>query len=269
MNIRRTLTLSVTAAIVVAFIGVTSAGTISINFVGGSNQCGWPSPMGPSEVAGMQYVADDHWNNAPGRAGTLSNLTDGTGADTGAGFAWMAGIGTWSIPVADNPGNDRMMKGYLDANDVSRTTVMVGGLAAAFSQLPYDVYAYFDGDNTYHHPYSGTHWRIAEFTIGCGGQNPYGYFQLPTPGGTGNLPFLAPPPGRIPNNNEGNYQVFTGLTGDGFTLTAHGGPRQGDLARGPLNGIQIVPIPEPSSLVLLSMGAVGLLAYAWRRQKGA
>ena len=31
--------------------------------------------------------------------------------------------------------------------------------------------------------------------------------------------------------------------------------------------IQYEPIPEPSNLVLLSMGAVGLLVYAWRRRK--
>lgn len=33
------------------------------------------------------------------------------------------------------------------------------------------------------------------------------------------------------------------------------------------SGIFVLTVPEPSTLVLLSMGAVGLLAYAWRRRR--
>jgi hypothetical protein len=36
---------------------------------------------------------------------------------------------------------------------------------------------------------------------------------------------------------------------------------------GGFQGYQIVPVPEPSTLVLLGINAVSLFAYSWRRRK--
>ena len=269
MNIRRTLTVSMATAIFAAFAGVTFAETISINFVGG-REGEYIAPMDPSEVAGMDYVADDHWNNAVGRhSGTLYDLMDGSGASTGASAQWQSGFGAWSLDnLADNPGNDRMMRGYLEADDTRGSFVALSNLPFSY----FDVYVYFDGDNR-------GDWRKAEFTIGnkfdegedsegtdfhVGGQNPHGLFQFPVPGPGGNQPYIT-----YPNNDEGNTILLSEISGNSFTLTAFAGEYSGVYPRAPLNGMQIVPIPEPGTLVLLSMGAVGLLACAWRRRRGS
>ncbi len=53
---------------------------------------------------------------------------------------------------------------------------------------------------------------------------------------------------------------FSALVGSWRTTA---GPRGG--GGGPLPALGTVAVPEPGTLVMLSVGAVGLLAYAWRR----
>ena len=267
MNIRTKLTVSMATAVFSALAGVTLAGTVSINFVGG-HEGEYITPMDPWEVAGMDHVADDHWNNAGGRhGGTLYGLMDGSGANTGASLQWESGFGAWSLwNLPDNPGNDRMMKGYLEADDTRGTFVTVSNLPFSY----FDVYIYFDGDNV-------DNWRKAVFTIGdksdegedseytdfhLSGQNPNGLFQIPVPGGAGNQPYVA-----YPNNDEGNTILLSGISGNSFTLTAFAGEHDWVHPRAPLNGMQIVPIPEPSTIILLATGALGFLAYGRRRRR--
>jgi hypothetical protein len=82
---------------------------IGIDFVGNSL-----TTMAPSETAGV--VVQSNWNSAPGavRSAPLP-LVDGSGASTTATVTWSAN-GAWSTPILDQPGDARMMKGYLDSS---------------------------------------------------------------------------------------------------------------------------------------------------------
>lgn len=61
----------------------------------------------------------------------------------------------------------------------------------------------------------------------------------------------------VGNNSEGNYVVFTGITGTSFTLNAGG--TAGTALRAPINGFQIIQVPEPTSALLVALGSLALL----------
>ena len=106
-----------------------SSSTIGIEFVGNG------TAMGPTESAGV--VARPNWNNATGATrSTPLALKDDAGAATGATVVWTSD-NVWSTPIADQAGNARLMKGYLDTGLGNASTVTVAGLPAA----AYDVYA--------------------------------------------------------------------------------------------------------------------------------
>jgi hypothetical protein len=149
-----------------------------------------------------------------------------------------------------------MMKGYLDNTTAGTTTVTVSGLDGSIATTGYDVYVYFDGDN-------GGAWRKGAYTINgvtLDGEdsesrdfiNVTNAFQLPTPGGSGNLAYVERLDywDTVGNNDEGNFVVFHNVTGDSFTLTALAGPHAGADGRAPINGIQIVgrAVPTPAAL---------------------
>lgn len=197
---------------------------IGINFVGGNpNPDLRPSPMGSGERAGV--VARTHWNNATSNTGWLFLLFDDTGLFTGASAAWSAN-NAWSTGIPDTPGNNRMMKGYLDTNNVSTTTVTVYNLPDSFTQNGYDVYVYFNGE-------TGTAARTANFSIdtvavsGTDAENFSGTFT------------------QAIASSVGNYVVFPGLTDNRFTVAATPGPSSDGTTRAPINGIQIVAHAEP------------------------
>jgi len=76
------------------------AGVISIDFVGRD------TPMSPAEIAGV--VARSNWNECK-LDGSGFALVDETGTTTGATISWSSSP-LWSLPIADTPGNFRMMK---------------------------------------------------------------------------------------------------------------------------------------------------------------
>ena len=194
---------------------VTVAEAIGIHFVGQG------TAMASTEVAGV--VAQSNWNNANGAtSATALALLDLNGNSTSATVTWNSN-GTWSEPIANNPGNYRMMLGYLDTVG-GTTTVTVAGLPA--NADGYQVYVYADGDN--------------------GSATRTGAYQISGPGITTSSVNLIDEPDAYfsgtftpANNSAGNYVLFT-ITGTGFTITATPGASSDAYPRAPLNAIQIV-----------------------------
>lgn len=210
------LALNGTSTVAVAAASAAGA-AIGINFVGLNT-----SGMAATESAGV--VPQTWWNNAPGPArSTPLALLNAAGASTTAAVTWVAS-NTWQTPIVDQPGNARLIKGYLDNINTSRTTVTVAGLPSN----AYDVYVYTDGDNKAYN-------RTASYTISGAGIR------------TATINVIDPPSTNFSGafieaaGSSGNYVKFR-INSTGFTVTATPGTSTNANVRAPINGIQIVPV---------------------------
>jgi hypothetical protein len=192
------------------------AQSIGIKFAGTN-----PAIMSASERAGV--VPQANWNNAAGAVSSAPfTLVDDGGLPTTAQVTWTAHK-AWMTPIADAPGDARLMKGYLDTSSGSVTSVTVEGLLSG----SYDVYVYADGDNR-------EYTRTAAYQLtGAGLAATTGL--LTDVAGTDFSGTFTQATAEAP----GNYMKFA-IAGTGFTLTAT--PRTGTnvTLRAPVNAIQIV-----------------------------
>ncbi len=217
------LTNTTTATLIVTSSSGGSGNAISIDFVGED------VAMASTEVAGV--APEPNWNNANGvsSASPLA-LVDDTGTATTATVTWSSND-VWETPITDQPGNARMMKGYLDTGSNTTTTVTVAGLPA--SSGGYQVYVYADGDN-------GSATRTGIYTISGTGITTTAIDLTDAANTNFSGTFTQA------NGSAGNYAVFT-VNATGFTLSATGGTATDGFPRAPINGIQIVPInPTPN-----------------------
>ena len=202
--------------------GTSSSGALSVDFDGSNT-----TAMGASETAGV--VPKTHWNNALNASSTSPlSLVDENGASTGASITWKADNTYNSSTIPDQPGNFRMMRGYLDNGNNNPTTISVAGLSGG----TYDIYVYADAPN--------------------GSSARTGSYQLSGPGITTTAIGLTDAANTDftgtfvqANNSAGNYVKFSSVPATSFTLTAT--PTQSaDYLRAPVNGIQIIPVAPPS-----------------------
>jgi endoglucanase len=207
------------------------ADAISINFVSYA-----VTPMAPTETAGVVPLAN--WNQAGvANSGTLSDLLDESGAATVASVTWSA-PNTYSTPIPDDPGNDRMMKGYLDNSNTVPNSVSVAGLPANFGR--YDVYVYFNGGTT-------TSTRVGNYRLtavdsfgmvhGCAGQRWEGSTIT---GADAANSYFSGTFIQASGGSAGNYLVFVDCTGSSFNLAPVHAASTDNQVRAPLNGLQIV-----------------------------
>ena len=196
---------------------VANATAIGIKFVGDG------TAMGSTEVAGV--VPQSNWNDASGTSSTTPlALLDQNGDGTSATVTWNTN-GVWELPIADNPGNYRMMRGYLDTVGET-TTVTVAGLPA--NAGGYQVYLYADGAN-------GSASRTGAYQISGTGITTTSVNLTDAANTNFSGTFTEA------NNSAGNYVLFT-ITATGFTITATPGASTDANPRAPVNAIQIVPL---------------------------
>jgi hypothetical protein len=243
------------AALLFATAAPAQPPAVSVNFTATSG----PNPganLAPTDVAGFIPLAN--WNNVDGNNITASNLLSSSGQTTGVTVAVSGSPNTWSIPANQLPNspNGVMMQGYVDTTATSTTTVSVTGLTAAGFTGTYHVFVYAVGD--------ANNGRAGDYTIGS-----QAYRLLDDQQFNGTFRQVTQPPSAGFAGQSGNFMDFSGLTGDGFNLTAVAAQDVNGF-RAPINAIQIVadPVPEPGLVLLACAAAAGGLA-AWRRRSGA
>ena len=207
---------------------------IAINFVSYA-----VTPMAASEVAGV--VPQANWNQAGvANSGELFNLLNAKGKNTSALVQWAA-TNTYFTPVPDQPGNDRMMKGYLDNSNTVPSTISVSGLPPTFRH--YDVIVYFDGGNA---ALTGGATTVSNYRItsvsngivhGCGAERAEGstVTGMDANGVDFSGTFIQAAAG-----SNGNFVKFLDCSGSSFQLAPiHGGSTYNQV-RAPVNAIQIL-----------------------------
>lgn len=206
----------------------TYSSTIGVNFVSY-----YVTPMAPSEVAGV--VPQANWNQALGssNSGQLTNLVDQNGVPTAISLTW-ASPNSYFNSLPDQPGNDRMMKGYLDNNNVQPNTVQVTGLPFT----SYDVVVYYDGGTS---ATRSGNYRLTSLAnkqvYGCAGQTVDGsIITALDPASTDFSGTFI----QASNGSPGNYVKFVNCTGTNFSLAPIHGASSDSQYRAPVNGIQIL-----------------------------
>jgi hypothetical protein len=206
---------------------------LSIDFVGGRSTAA--TAMSAYETAGARPAT--RWNSAPGAMGSLGSLVLSDGTTSNATITWNslqsgATTGLWTINYADQPGDLRMLNGYLDPTwpsipTTAPTLFTVSGLPASIAGGSYDVYVYTIGD---------TAADMRSYQYGLGSQ---------TQTVTQNSAPAVPPPSPFPyasanSGMTGTHVVFTAITGASFSVTAKPVSGTNGRYRAPVNGVQIV-----------------------------
>lgn len=272
--------------------GLASAGSLGFNFVDigdSGHQDGAADALGASEVAGAPGYEQANWNNLGQSGDTIGSMIDSSGTTTGVTLTWNSN-NTWRNGAGTSTPDSKLMNGYLDsggqanvdgppyngfdsANMPDVGVTGIGAWLAAQGAPSYNVVVYTDGDRT--EGRIGEYW-LQDFTYNNPPGNDFANLTLGSDLSPGvfvqddnnfsgtftQVPLSADSAG---NAVAGNFIVFTGLTADTFLLRTEeiSSPSQ---LRAVINGFQIVAVPEPSTIGLLGLGAMGAALLRRRRR---
>lgn len=188
----------------------------------------------PTEAGGVVTVTN--WNGFTDVANHL-NLTNNHGIATTADLTIHNLNGLAAVNSTAGL-NGRMLNGVIYNNGFPAAGFNNVLTISAIPYERYDVYVYLDNNAT---------GRTADFRIGTDVQQ---FLDTQTTG-------------TIFTRGE-NYLLFTGVTGTGFTLEADTTYAGNQIL---LSGLQIVAVPEPSTIFLLGTGGLAIWHHARRRKK--
>ena len=214
-----------------------NAALVALNFQGNG-----AANLAATTIAGSTagtIVAQENWNNAFNSnnvAASIPNLVSSTGSLSGITAAWLS-ADTWNAGgTVGASGNAQMSYGFMKASAAASGTVTFSGFT---SGSLFDMVIYTATDNA----------------------APIGTFALNDTLGT-SVSYAVGAGNTATFTNNSTRHAFTNLTavGGSVTLTMSGGGAG-------LAGVQFSVIPEPSSALLIGLGALGLLARRTRRTR--
>jgi len=275
MKFSGTKTLSAAAVVVTLCSGISDqaqAAAIGLNFNGNDNV-----NLAAGDLAGAPGYAQLNWNNFDKYGGDFPNTTTGgtsvkdeTGVTVPNVRADFDATGEFNSGSSTATPNGRLMNGYQDSNgnpnsgtslnsDQNRPYVGIFNLGTDYTSGGYSVIVYTDGDTTGR---GGAFWiETANYSDG---RNQTGTAITPTyyaqdPGNFNDTGFVQVTSIISGSPTQGNYIVFTGLTSANIVVRADEIYDVGGFKRTPINGIQIVAIPEPASMAIAVAAGFGLL----------
>jgi hypothetical protein len=241
-----------TSVLMIIALSGLQAQIINIEIGGGTS-------LGTSDVAGIEASAG--WQKKsgfPNFTNSTLNLSDGSSSGATITGVGSGNITTFGASTSDN--NYTMFNSGLGIEGIDNggTSLAISGLGTDFTTSGYDVYVYFGSALNFatNDPYT--------LSFSDGSTTYYAEVEEDVATYTGTFSRAASTVSGSPTTSS-NYVLFEGLSSANFTITAGNIDNVTTDSSGAITGMQIVAIPEPSTLVLVGL-ALGSLLFFRRRK---